>query len=261
VPIVLHEVAVQAKDPIWAGQLYQVALDRRASLNSASRSMLARIAEQDQNADAVIDLLDGHVYTDQDSDDLRILARAFVNGAVRQASVAFVNNLSADLVSQPFYARVIGSIHFNRGALPQAEEAFRKAIAADASDLTAHLGLINTLLRRDLRHLVEAHLRELRPGELKGPPAQRMGLAQLFAAFGRAQDALSLGYETALNNRDDLRTVQLYIGLILPDPAGTLIPDTGPEIQLDCWVLLERSDGHRLALVIESGPDRPSLDH
>jgi cellulose synthase operon protein C len=108
---------------------------------------------------------------------------------------------------------------------------------------------------------VEAHLRELQPNELKGPPAQRMGLAQLFAAFGRAEDALSLGYETALNNRDDLRTVQLYIGLILPDPAGTLIPDTGSEIQVDCWVLLERSDGHRLALVIESGPDRPSLDH
>jgi cellulose synthase operon protein C len=140
VPIVLHEVALEAKDPIWADRLYQVALDRRASLNSASRSMLARIAEQEKDADAVVDLLDGHVYTDQDSDDLRILARGFVNGTVRQASVAFVDKLSPDLASQPFYARVIGSIHFNRGALPQAEEAFRKAIAADGSDLAAHLG-------------------------------------------------------------------------------------------------------------------------
>jgi hypothetical protein len=91
---------------------------------------------------------------------------------------------------------------------------------------------------------VEAHLRALRPGDLKGPPAQRMGLAQLLAAFGRAQDALSFGYDTALNNRDDLRTVQLYIGLILPDPTGTLVTDVGPEIHADCWVLLERSDGH-----------------
>jgi tetratricopeptide (TPR) repeat protein len=261
VPIVLHEVAVQAKDPIWSGQLYQVALYRRASLNSASRSMLARIAEQEKDADTVVDLLDGHVYIDQDSDDLRILARGFVNGTARQAAVAFVDELAADLASQPFYARVVGSIHFNRGALPQAEEAFRKAIAADASDLAAHLGLLNTLLRQDRRDLVEEHLRELRPGELKGPPAQKMGLAQLFAAFGRGEDALSLGYETALNNRDDLRAVQLYIGLILPDPTGALIPDVGPEIQMDCWVLLERSDGHRLALVIESGPNRPSLDH
>jgi cellulose synthase operon protein C len=261
VPIVLHEVALEAKDPIWAEHLYQVALDRRASLNSASRSMLARIAEQEKDADTVVDLLDGHVYIDQDSDDLRVLARGFVNGRVRQAAVAFVNSLPADLVSQPFYARVIGSIHFNRGALPQAEEAFQTAIAADASDLAAHLALLNTWLRRDRRDLVEAHLRDLHPGELKGPPLQKMGLAQLLAAFGRAEAALPFGYETALNNRDDLRTVQLYIGLILPDPTGALIPDVGPEIQVDCWVLLERSDGRRLALVIESGPDRPSLDH
>ena len=261
VPIVLHEVARQTKDPIWASHLYQVALDRRASLNSASRSMLARIAEQEKDADAVVDLLDGYVYTDRDSDDLQNLARGFVNGTVRQAAVAFVDKLPPDLASQPFYARVIGSVHFNRGALPQAEKAFRKAIAADASDLAAHLGLLNTLLRQDRRDLVEAHLRELHPGELKGPPMEKMGLAQLLAAFGRAEAALSFGYETALSNRDDLRTVQLYIGLILPDPTGALIPDAGPEIQVDCWVLLERSDGHRLALVIESGPDRPSLDH
>jgi cellulose synthase operon protein C len=261
VPILLHEIAVEAKDPIWASELYQVALDRRASLNSASRSMLARIAEHEKDADTVVDLLDGHVYNDLDSDDLRLLARGFVNGTVRQAAVAFVDELPADLASHPFYARVIGSIHFNRGALPQAEEAFRKAIAADASDLAAHLGLLNTLLRHDRRDLVEAHLRGLRPGELKGSPAQRMDLAQLFAAFGRAEDALSLGYETALNNRDDLQTAQLYIGLTLPDPTGALIPHIGTEIQLDCWVLLERSDGHRQALVIESGPDRPSLDH
>lgn len=261
VPIVLHEVALDAKDPIWADYLYQVALDRRASLNSASRSMLARIAEQKKDADTVVDLLDGHVYVDQDSEDLRVLARGFVNGRVRQAAVAFVEKLPADLVSQPFYARVVGSIHFNRGALSQAEKAFQTAIAADASDLAAHLALLNTWLRRDRRDLVEAHLRDLNPGELKGSPLQQMGLAQLLAAFGRADAALPFGYETALNNRDDLRTVQLYIGLMLPDSKADLIPDVGPEIQVDCWVLLERSDGHSLALVIESGPDRPSLDH
>jgi hypothetical protein len=48
---------------------------------------------------------------------------------------------------------------------------------------------------------VEAHLRDLHPGELKGPPLQKMGLAQLLAAFGRAEAALPFGYETALNNR------------------------------------------------------------
>lgn len=261
VPIVLYEVARHRRDRAWASKLFQTALDRRATLNQASRLMLAQIAESEGDAEAIIDLLYGQVHTDRDSEELRSLARAFVNSNARTTTVDFIQALPASLKTIPFYCRAIGSIRFNSGALNEAAESFAAAIAADPRDLVAHLGLINTWLRQDRKDLVEEHLRQINPGQLSGPPVQRMGLAQLLVAFGQPDAGLKLGYETALNNRGEWRVVQLYIGLFLPDATSVLIPPIGSKVEVDCWVRLTRDDHQTLCIVIEDGPDRPSIDH
>ena len=231
VPIVLYEFARHQKDGTWASELFRAALSRCGSLDNASRLMLVRIAEREEGAEAVIDLLDGHVDTDRDNEGLRSLARGFVNANVRSATLAFIQSLPTALKKTPFYGRVVGGIHFNCGALEEAADAFEAAIDADPYDLVAHLGLINTRLRQDRVNEVEEHLRQIDPRQLKGRPDERMGLAQLLTGFGQPDVGLAFGYETALNNRDDPRVAQLYIGLILPDPVGALVPSVGPEVQ------------------------------
>lgn len=260
VPIVLYEVAASQNDPEWSAALFNEAR-RRPNLTFPARLMLSRIAEREGDAEAVIQLLDGHIPLDSDTEELRCLARAFVNAPPREAAVAFAAALPESLKNTAFFTRVIASIDYNRGALTEAEEAFRSAIVRDPTDLHAHIGLINTLMRLDRRADVEAHVKSLDLASVEGPAMFKMGLAQLLVHFGEVNKGLAYGYETALTNRDDPRTALLYIGLILPDPTGLRVPAVGDRIAEDCSIDLERDDATRMRVTIEAGPDRPSIDH
>ena len=88
-----------------------------------------------------------------------------------------------------------------------------------------------------------------------------MAIAQLLVAFGQADRGLEFGYATALTNRDDVKTVQLYIGLLLPNPIKAPIPELSTDIQIDNWIVAEDDEGKKLSIVIEKGPDRPSISH
>jgi cellulose synthase operon protein C len=261
VPTILHELAMHEQDALWALELFRLAFTNLNRANSATRMMLARLADREDDAEKMIALLDGYVDVNQDSAELRSLARAFVNAAVRQASVSFINALPPALSENAFYARAIGSIHFNRGDLPAAAEFFQKALLGDVTNVAAHLGLINTWLRQDRRDLVGGHLEGIDLRTLKGPPQYKMGLAQLLVAFEQTERGLSFGYDVALKNRTDQRTVMLYIGMILPNPTSDLIPSVGSSIGIDCWVKAERADGLEMTLVIEDNPNRNEPDH
>jgi hypothetical protein len=169
--------------------------------------------------------------------------------------------LPPDLSDHAFYARAIGSIHFNRGDLPAAANFFQKALLADNNDAAAHLGLINTWLRQNRRDLVGPHLEAIDLTRLKGPPVHKMGLAQMLVAFGQTERGLSFGYDVAVKNRTDQRAVMLYIGLFLPGSPAGRIPSVGQTIRVDCWVKAERTDGHVLTFVIDDDPNRNDHDH
>ncbi|OSJ19238.1 hypothetical protein BST63_03455 [Bradyrhizobium canariense] len=261
VPTVLYEAARHLGDGIWSTELFLVAFANRDRLNAGGRSMLARSAELLDDAERLIELLNGYVDVDHDSADLRSLARAFVNAPVRQASISFIHALPSDLSSQAFYARAVGSIHFNRGDLAAAVGFFQKALSSDSADGTSHLGLINTWLRQDRRDLVHSHLESMDLKALRGSAAAKMSLAQILVAFNFTERGLSFGYDLAISNRNDMRTVMLYIGLILPDTTGALIPSVGPTVAVDCWLKAERIDGRTITFVIDDDPRRNETDH
>lgn len=261
VPIILHEVAEGRRDWEWATALYRQAEQQREQLNLPARLMLARIAEQEDDPQIVTELLFGHIPLGRDSEELRLLGRAFVNAQPRQTAVDFVSALPEELRQSEFFSRVIGGIEFNRGALKEAEAAFRGAIAARPSTLEAHLGLVNTFLRLDRRDDVAEHLKGLDLEALEGPAHLKVGLAQLLAHFGRSEEGLAYGYETTLQNRNAAKVSLLYIGLLLPDPTGLHVPAVGETVTVDCAVEIEHTDGRRLRVTIVAGPDRPAIDH
>jgi len=261
VPVIFYDIAIESRDRIWASELFRVAFERRDQANSATKIMLAAIAEREDDMEKAIELLDGRVDLNNDSEQLRILARAFVNAPVRQSSIAFAQALSLRLESYLFYLRVIAGIYYNCGDLANSETYFQKAVNLDRNDVAAHIGLINTWLRRDRHENVGAHLDGIDLGTLNGSPAHKLELAQILVAFERTVRGLSYGYDVALKNRGDRRVVMLYIGLILPDPTGARIPATGAVVGIDCWVKVERADGHILTFVIEARPTREDPSH
>lgn len=260
VPIVLYDIATSQRDTEWSAMLYLEARDKQEHLSLPERLMLARVAEHEEDPEAVIDLLYGEIPLCRDSDELRLLARSFVNAPPRQDAVAFAKQLPEELKREAFYARAVGGIDFNRGALLDAEAAYRDAIAADPTDVAAHLGLLNTFLRMDKKAEVEIHLRCLDLAFLQGPAAQKVGLAQLLVQFGRAEEGLAYGYDVAQQNRNNGRACLLYVGLILPEPTNLRIPEIGDTISVDCTVEIERSDGSRRKVTIEAGPDRADIE-
>ncbi|MER8811252.1 PIN domain-containing protein [Mesorhizobium australicum] len=258
VPILLYQAAREDGDDERSSALFELALGRTESLDSASRLMLARIAQREDRPKPVIDILDGHVDVEKDSPQLRLLARAFVNEVVSVKTLQFVKSIPDKLRKSAFYARVAASIHFNAGNLPEAETNFATAVRADPTDLSAHIGLLMAYRRGDKLDEARKYVATIDPHHLKGTADEFMHLSHLLAVFGRPDDALDLGYRTARDNPDDRHVLQRYFGLILPEAVAPKLPEPGETIGKDSWVLLERDSGQRLKVVIEDGEDRPS---
>jgi tetratricopeptide (TPR) repeat protein len=124
--------------------------------HAADRQMVAHHANRRGDAEIVADLLDGKVAKDHDSDELRMLARAFVNDSpVRQRALSFFARLPATVRELSYYLHAEGLLHFNRGALTEAEIALRKAAAAEP-DLDNYISLFSVLHRLDRGDEVKA---------------------------------------------------------------------------------------------------------
>ncbi|MDX8522062.1 hypothetical protein RFN30_27990 [Mesorhizobium sp. VK23D] len=236
----------------------------RAALSSidedshiASRLMVARLASNRGEAGIVADLLDGHVAEDHDHELLRVLARAFVNDSpIRQRAIRFFDRLPAAVKQNAFYLHAEGLLHFNRGALKQAEGCLRRAIDV-SPDLTNHLALFATLRRANREEEIKPLLAKLDLSAVQGSPGQKMFLAQQLFASGMAKQALSFGYDVLEAAMNDPEAALRYFGLMMLDPDGRHTPRPG-SVGPDMWVRLEDEHGRSYAFLITETADRPA---
>jgi tetratricopeptide (TPR) repeat protein len=256
--IVLADFAKMEGLEAIAETAFQSALKALAADSHISaRLMVAMHAARRGDADKVADLLDGHIAEDHDSDALRSLARAFVNDSpIRQRAIRFFQRLMPEIRNLEFYLHAEGLLHYNRGALKEAEACLRKAIAL-SHDLTNYLTLFSTLRRLDCRAAIRPILEGLEPAALKGTPGQKMYLAQTMFAEGLQEPALAFAYATLQAARNDPEAALRYFGLMMLDPKGRHTPRVG-NVGLDAWVRLEGEHGESAAFVIGEGPDRPA---
>ncbi|TWB93204.1 hypothetical protein FBZ93_111243 [Bradyrhizobium macuxiense] len=223
----------------------------------SARLMVAQHAAHRGEPDKVADLLDGHVAEDHDHDALRTLARAFVNDSpIRARAIRFFQRLPAEIRSREFYVHAESLLHYNRGALKDAEACLRKAIAL-SNDLTNYLTLFSTLRRLDRRTEVRPILENIDPLVLKGSPGQKMYFAQAMFAEGLCGPALDFAYATLQSARNDPDAALRYFGLMMLDPNGRHTPR--PRVAgLDTWLRLEGAQGETTQFIIAEGPDRPA---
>lgn len=227
------------------------------SSHVAGRLMVAMHAARRGESKAVADLLDGRIQENRDGDELRTLARAFVNDSpIRRRAIHFFERLPRLIRELPFYLHAEGLLHFNRGALRQAETCLRKAITV-SQDLTNYLALFSTLRRSDRRREIKPILEGLDLALLQGTPGQKMYLAQEMVAAQINATAFAFAYDVLQSAKNDPDAALRYFGLMMLGPTGRKIPAMNV-VGIDAWVRLEGAEGEAHSFLVEKGPDRPA---
>ena len=225
----------------------------------ADRQMVAHHANRRGDAAIVVDLLAGRVAEDHDSDELRMLARAYVNDTpIRQRALSFFGRLPENVRELPYYLNAKGLLHFNRGALIEAESALRRGMAAQP-DLDNLLSLFSVLHRLDRSDEVKTIVDEIDLATIKGTADQKMILAQVMRRIGQGQRALEYAYDVLRSARNDQKAVLRYFGLLMLDPEDGLIPSSD-KVAVDTWIRLQNDRNESHAFLIEEGEDRPADD-
>lgn len=231
----------------------------------AGRATVAREAAERRDWNTIISLLDGYVSTEEDSQELDMLALAFANiTPPRERGVEFYETLAPRLGMQHRYALFAGTLNYNRGALEQAENNFRQALEAAPRSLDGILALSQTYLRAEKRDAAQELLRTVDAGAVEGSPLEQMHLAQLLVGCGRPRDGIGLGYRVLCSTVDSAKVNLAYVGLILN--IGTDIIPMPDVVAPDCWVRLENQHQETaLVCVDDDGPnyrqERIPLDH
>ncbi|NTI78585.1 PIN domain-containing protein [Rhizobium rhizogenes] len=237
---------------------FQAALKKiGADAHIAERMMVALHAARRGNWSVVVDLLDGHIAEDHDSDELRTLARATVNDSpIRQRALRFFARLPEPVRELPFYLHAEGLLHFNHGDLSSAAAVLKKAVEAQP-ELDNYLALFSVFRRSQRSEEVKPILDSIDLASARGTPVQKMHLAQLLRASGEGQKALRYAYDVLQSARNDREAALGYFGLIMMHPDDGLIPVTDV-VGIDTFVRLEGDQSRSDAFLITEGIDRPA---
>ena len=239
---------------------FQAALDHiDGDSHAADRHMVAHHAARHGDWSIVADLLDGHVEEHHDNDELRMLAQALVNDSpIRKRALSFFERLSDAVRELPYYLHAQGLMHFNRGALPEAEAVLRKAVAT-RPDLDNYIALFSVLYRLDRGDEIKPIIDGIDLDKVAGSPGQKMFLAQVMRRAGEGEKALRYAYGVLQSAKNDPDASLRYFGLIMMDPEDGFIP-AAEIVGIDTWARLE-SDRHDVhSFLIEEGKDRPAED-
>jgi cellulose synthase operon protein C len=225
------------------------------------RQMLARLASRRGDWRAVVRLLDGHIDTYADSDELSLLATAFVNeNPTRRRALSFFKELDPSIRNQPHYAIAYGLLESKRGDLAAAEKALEEVLSTDPKNLTALRNLFAVYLRQersDRVQLIQARIRDLDLKTLEGSAQDKLALTHILRDVGEGKRALEWAYEIVQSNRNDPDLALGYFGLIIAHGDAIEIPKT-TEVAVDAWVKLKNNLGEQQNVLIENGPDRPA---
>jgi len=231
----------------------------------ARRLMVARHAVRRGDWSVVADALDGWIDASIDSEELRVLARAYTNETpVRRRGTRFFQDLVPALKTLPAYSQAEGLFHFNRGALGHAIEPLQRA--SQAGKLTATLALLEGLRRLGRDDDVRSTVRGIDPASLKGDPDDKMRFAIAMRSAGDVKGAARFGYEVLRSHPDNPEAAMIYFGLVVGDSDDRLIP-SADTVAVDTWFSLTADNGDKAEFLIvadgarasdnEATPDHP----
>lgn len=224
-----------------------------------ARVSIANEALARRQPNIAANLLTGHLSLDQDTFELRLLARALVfDYPIRERAVRFFNDLAPEVRSLPHFQTLQGILHVNRGAPSDAVSPFSAAFEQEPL-IDNLVALIEVHYRLGNTDAITALLQRQGIDTLPGSALARIKLAHLLLDFDGQTDPLELGYEAVVDGLAQAGVVKRFLGLILR--AGMeLLPshtdDLDFVVSTGTWIRLTSDRGESYEALVGEGADR-----
>lgn len=223
----------------------------------SARAMLAQRASRRKAWSQVAQLLTGYADVRHDTDQLRMLATAYVNmKPATQSAVRFFKNLPSEVAKNPYYLERAAVFHFNRGALAQSENCYRAAITvAERPELGFYMPLLSLLVRRQKHREVSDLIEEMLALDLHGDSEEQIWLAHFLMKHGHPEKAMETAYHALIAGPDEPEPHSGFCNLVLMNTRlgenQRVIPKA-TAVQSDCWVEIQNDNGEKRGFLYSS---------
>ena len=229
----------------------------------AARAMFAHYAYKRRDWHVICRVLEGHVDTASNNDELRLLATAYVNTVpATRSAVRFFNNLGATTKADRYFIEWEAVFHFNRGALRQAEDCYRRAIAASgAPELGYYVPLLKVLSRAQKHEAIKAVIGELIQTDPVGEPEEKSTFAHILMSHGHPERAVSTAYEAVCEAAHSAEVHSAFCTLVLMNTRleeNTRVVPSVNVVQPDAWVRLENRNGGSFDFLVSGSDGEPN---
>lgn len=231
-----------------------------AESHFSSRSMVASYAMGKDAYGTVIRLLDGHVATNEDSEELRMLATAYAYAVPsRKGGNVFFASLSDALRTGERYRFLKGVYHFNEGDIASAEIELREAHSAAPTDCRLIFAVFQTLSRRpDYEAAITEFLKTIDTQNLVGTAVDKLTIARALQAADRTDDGIVLAYDAFQLGRNDPAAHLQYAFLVFESVKRSPLLESPARVEIGCWVELANSAGETFSFLIEDKDEQPA---
>ena len=219
----------------------------------APRRFFTTEAMARQEFNLAADTLNGHVRLDRVSEELRMLAHALVYDVpIRQRAARFFEELAPELRGLPYFRRLEGILHYNRGLYRNAVAPFSDAFEQQPV-LENLLCLIRSLFAIGDRNGIESLIERDGVDALPGSPLERIEFSHVLSEFGEHSRAIELGYEALTGGLDNPDIVMKYLGLVLNSTWDRQDHGFDGTVATGVWVHLTETNGKEsMGLIGES---------
>lgn len=218
------------------------------------RYNLARTAQDLGRWAEVIDLLNGYVGVDTQTEELYRLANAFVQVPKHPSAEGFFDYALNAQPDAPKLLRHASHQAFNQGDLDRAEEFSKRLIDQDSQDADAYIVCISVIDRRDKASEIAEFIKEIDLSSLKGQMRTKLRMAAICVRYGRAEDGFQFAYELTLQNLNDLTVTHFFATLALVMEQQLNQVTVNPErAQVESWVEFREADGEQGMLLTNGG--------
>jgi tetratricopeptide (TPR) repeat protein len=242
-----------------AEQTYlSAANSKTADWHIASRMNLALLAEFRRDWRKVVSLLDGHLDTDVNNAELRLLARSIAQSyPVSQKSVEFFHALPSAVAVVPYYREMKAFLLQKAGDTEAALEIIQEIRKEDSNDAQLIIWEFSCLIGLERSAEATQLVMSVEPDNLEGRPDQRMTVAHILAEYGRRMPALHMAFDIYQENQGVADLELKYCGLFLNRDEYADEPEIHPTVIADgCWVSLVDHVGTQTEFLIDCSQPR-----
>ena len=230
---------------------------QHADADYPSRLAIAKEAMVRGQPGVAVDALDGRVALDCDSEELRLLAHAYVlDVPIRERAIRFFAALHVDIKHLAIFLKLEGILHFNRGVPEAAANTLAKALNADCR-IDTLMCLIRALYQSDRKDEIRELLKSEEVEALDGTALDRINVSHALLDFSDSERALRHAYTSLSEDLGNAEIVMKFIGLVLRATSAGWEPEKEPKVESGTWVRLVHGSKDSFEALVGEAQDRP----